>query len=271
MLKQARTLLSGVPGDTLAGLLLAAIAIPEQLATARLAGMPPASGLFTFAAGAVGFAVFGTNRFLSAGAGSTIAPIFAGSLALLAIVGSSDYAALVALFSIMVGIVLIGAALLRAGWVADLLSIPVTTGLMAGIAIHIIVGQLPSVLGLHDAHGTMAAQAIQIMHRLPDTNPYALAIGLFVLVATQATERWAKHLPGALLALITVAGATALLHLDRHGVDVLGALPATLPHLALPVARLDDVLRISPLVLIVAGPPQVWGWEVQSAIFASVI
>jgi SulP family sulfate permease len=252
VLKQARTILSGVPRDTMAGLLLAAIAIPEQLATARLAGMPPEAGLFTFAAGAVGFAVFGTNRFLSAGADSTIAPIFAGSLALLAGAGSSDYAALAALFSIMVGIVLVGAALLRAGWVADLLSIPVTTGFMAGIAIHIIVGQIPSVLGLPDAHGMMVTQAIRIMHRLLDTNPYALAIGLFVLVATQATERWAKHLPGALLALIAVAGATALLHLDRHGVDVLGALPATLPHLALPVAKLDDVLRISPLVLIVA-------------------
>jgi SulP family sulfate permease len=252
VLKQARTLMSGVPRDTQAGLLLAAIAIPEQLATARLAGMPPEAGLFTFAAGAIGFAVFGTNRFLSAGADSTIAPIFAASLALLAAAGSSDYAALAALFSIMLGIVLVGAALLRAGWVADLLSIPVTTGFMAGIAIHIIVGQIPSLLGLPDVHGMMATQAIQILQRLPDTNPYALAIGLFVLVATQATERWAKHLPGALLALIAVVGATALLHLDRYGVDVLGALPATLPHPALPVARLGDVLRIVPVVLIVA-------------------
>src|SRR5690348_3781512 len=145
--KQPRARLIGLPRDVLAGLLLAAIAVPEQLATARLAGLSPEAGLFTFAAGAIGFAVFGTNRFLSAGADSTVAPIFAGGLAVLAAIGSPDYAASAALLSVMVGIVLIGSALLRAGWVADLLSIPVTAGFMAGIAVHIIVGQLPSVLG----------------------------------------------------------------------------------------------------------------------------
>lgn len=236
----------------LAGLLLAAIAVPEQLATARLAGLPPEAGLFTFAAGAIGFAVFGTNRFLSVGADSTITPIFAGGLVALAALGSSHYAALAALLSVMVGIVLIGSAVLRAGWVADLLSIPVTAGFMAGIAIHILVGQLPSVLGVPDAHGTLAAQVGQILHRLPDTNPYALGIGLFVLVATQATERVAKRLPGALLALIAVTVATAMLHLQQHGVDVLGKLPGALPRLALPATSPGDILQLSPLALIVA-------------------
>jgi MFS superfamily sulfate permease-like transporter len=124
LLKQRPAQLIALPRDALAGLLLAAIAIPEQLATARLAGLPPEAGLFTFAAGAVGFAVFGTNRFLSAGADSTIAPIFAGGLAMLVAVSTPDYAALAALLSVMVGIVLIGSALLHAGWVADLLSVP---------------------------------------------------------------------------------------------------------------------------------------------------
>ena len=90
----------------------------------------------------------------------------------------------------MVGIVLIGAALLRAGWVADLLSIPVTAGFMAGIAVHIIVGRLPSVLGVPDTQGTLTARFVQVLHRLPDANAYALGIGLFVLVATQATSGW---------------------------------------------------------------------------------
>jgi sulfate permease, SulP family len=252
MPKQRRAQLIALPRDALAGLLLAAIAIPEQLATARLAGLPPEAGLFTFAAGAVGFAVFGTNRFLSAGADSTIAPIFAGGLAALAAIGSPNYAAFAALLSVMVGIVLIGSALLRAGWVADLLSIPVTAGFMAGIAVHIVVGQLPSVLGVPDTQGTLAARFVQILHRLPDANPYALGIGLFVLVATQATERLAKRLPGALLALTAVAITTAALHLERHGVDVLGILPATLPRIALPTTKLGDALRILPLALIVA-------------------
>ena len=252
MLNPWRAQLIGLPRDALAGLLLATIAIPEQLATARLAGMRPEAGLFTFAAGAVGFAVFGTNRFLSAGADSTIAPIFAGGLAMMATLGSPDYTALATLLSVMVGVVLIGSAVFRAGWIADLLSIPVTAGFMAGISAHIIVGQLPSVLGVTHTPGTLAAQFLQILHRLPDVNPYAIGIGLFVLVATQATERVAKRLPGALLALTAVAVATGTLHLERHGVDVLGPLPVTLPRITLPATKLGDVLLISPLALIVA-------------------
>jgi SulP family sulfate permease len=252
MLTKWRTELHGLPRDALAGLLLAAIAIPEQLATARLAGMPPEAGLFSFAAGAIGFAVFGTNRFLSAGADSTIAPIFAGSLAGLAASGSPQYAALAGLLSLMAGIVLIAAALLRAGWVADLLSIPVTTGFMAGIAIHIIVGQLPSVLGVPGAHGTLGAQCMHLLRHLPDINPYALGIGVFVLATTRASEHVSKRLPGALLALIIVAAAAAALHLQSHGVDVLGALPATVPRIALPAADPTAIPGIAPLALIVA-------------------
>ncbi len=252
MPKQRRIQFGGLPRDALAGLLLAAIAIPEQLATARLAGMPSEAGLLTFVAGAIGFAVFGTNRFLSAGANSTIAPIFAGGLALLAAIGSPDYAALAGLLSVMVGIVLIGTALLRAGWIADLLSIPVTAGFMAGVAVHIIVGQLPSVLGVPDTHGTLPLQTYELLHRLRGANPYALGIGLFVLVATQAGERIAKHLPGALLALIAVTIITAALHLEQQGVTVLGALSATRPHIALPTTKPGDILQIAPLALIVA-------------------
>lgn len=247
-----RQIIAGLPRDVLAGLLLAAIAIPAQLATARLAGMPPQAGLFTFAAGAVGFAVFGTNRFLVAGADSTIAPIFASGLAALAVVGSPDYAAMATLLSIMVGAILIVSALLRAGWIADLLSIPVTTGFMAGIAIHITIGQLPAVLGLPAADGTLAAQGLQILQRLPQTNGYALAIGLFVLTVTQAAEWGMKRLPGAFLALVVVTVATAVLHLDRFGVRLLDAVPAALPGISLPSTDAADLLRLTPLSLIVA-------------------
>ena len=249
---QRQVHLNGLPRDALAGLLLAAIAIPAQLATARLAGMPPESGLFTFAAGAFGFALIGTNRFLSAGADSTIAPIFAGGLAAMAAAGSPEYAALAGLLALMVGVLLLGAAVLRASWVADLLSIPVTTGFMAGIAVHIIVGQVPSVLGVPDADGSLAARCLQILHHLPSTNPYAVAIGLFVLLVTQITDRVAKRVPGALLALVAVATATAAFHLTRHGVEVLDALTPSLPHVTIPAANFGEMLRILPLALIVA-------------------
>src|SRR3974377_1099368 len=112
--------------DLIAGLMLAAIAIPGQLAAARLAAMPPGTGLYAFAAGSLAFAAFGANRFMSVAADSTIAPIFAGGIASVAAIGSPHYAELVTLLALMVGAVLVTIGLIRAGWLATLLSIPVT-------------------------------------------------------------------------------------------------------------------------------------------------
>src|SRR5271157_1299818 len=96
-----------LPRDLVAGLMLAAIAIPGQLATARLAGMPPQTGLYAFAAGSLAFAAFGANRFMSVAADSTIAPIFAGGLASIAVAGSADYTEMATLLALMVGLILV--------------------------------------------------------------------------------------------------------------------------------------------------------------------
>src|ERR1700684_2009614 len=123
--------------DLFAGLTLAAIAIPEQMATARLGGFAPQIGFFAFLAGSLAFAAFGSNRFLSCGADSTITPIFAGGLALLAASGSPDYLTLAAALALMVGLFLLAAGIFHLGWIADLLLIPVATGVLVGIAGHI--------------------------------------------------------------------------------------------------------------------------------------
>src|SRR5215475_10723267 len=128
-----------LPADLVAGLTLAAIAIPEQMATARLGGFEPQIGFFAFIAGSLGFAMLGSNRLLSCGADSTITPIFAGGLALMAAAGSPEYIALAAALALMVGAILVVGSLFRLGWIANLLSTPVTVGFLAGIAIHIMV------------------------------------------------------------------------------------------------------------------------------------
>src|SRR5262245_46058719 len=176
-----------LPRDFIAGVMLAAVAIPGQLATARLAGMPPETGLYAFAAGSLAFAAFGANRFMSVAADSTIAPIFAGALASMAVVGSAHYAELVPLLALMVGAILLAVGLLRAGWLATLLSIPVTTGFLAGIAIHIIVGELPTVLGISPEQGHLVQRLWHILGRLGEANPYALTLGGGVLAVTLGT------------------------------------------------------------------------------------
>ena len=245
--------IGGLPGDLVAGLMLAAIAIPGQLATARLAGMPPQTGLYAFAAGSIAFAAFGANRFMSVAADSTIAPIFAGGLASIATVSAVPYPQLAALLALMIGFVLVAVGLLKAGWLATLLSIPVTTGFLAGISVHIIVGELPTLLGVPGEKGHLLARLVDVLGRVGEANPYALGLGAGVLIVTLVASRISPRIPGALIGLIAAGIAVAWFHLGAHGVDLLGALSVPLPHVALPT--LPDVEafgRMVQLALVVA-------------------
>src|SRR6202035_629262 len=188
--------LSFLTHDLFAGLTLAAIAIPEQMATARLGGFSPQIGFFAFLAGSLAFAAFGSNRFLSCGADSTITPIFAGGLAALAATGSPDYQVLAAALALMVGLWLIGAGVFRLGWIADLLSIPVTTGFLAGISVHILVSQLPGILGQPSPDGPMLQRLAILAAHLNQTNPFTLLLGLGVLAVVALAERIDARIPG---------------------------------------------------------------------------
>jgi SulP family sulfate permease len=239
-------------GDLIAAMTLAAIAIPEQLATARLAGMAPMAGLYAFAAGTFAFAAFGANRFVSVGADSTIAPIMAGALVALAVPGSVQYSTMAATLALLVGLVLVLARIVRAGWIADLLSIPVTTGFLAGISIHIIVGQLPSILGIDAIHGNLVERLSDVIGRARHFHALPLTIGLGVLALSQIAERRDARIPGALIGLVIGAVAVRLFALDQHGVAVLGALPIAPPALTLALPSWDDVTQLLPAALIVA-------------------
>jgi sulfate permease, SulP family len=242
-----------LPRDIVAGVMLAAIAIPGQLATARLAGMPPETGLYAFAAGSLTFAAFGANRFMSVAADSTIAPIFAGGVASLAAVGSPHYAELVTLLALMVGAILLAVGLLRAGWLATLLSIPVVTGFLAGIAIHIIVGELPTLLGVPEERGHLLLRLFHVLGRLGETNLYTLALGACVLIVTLGAARISSKIPGALIGIVGAGLAVALFHLQTRGVSLLNTLSIELPRPALPsLPGTRELGHLVPLALIVA-------------------
>jgi MFS superfamily sulfate permease-like transporter len=242
-----------LPRDLVAGLMLATIAIPGQIATARLAGMPPETGIYAFVAGSLAFAAFGANRFMSVAADSTIAPIFAGGVASLAAVGSPRYADLVILLTLMVGAILVIIGLLRAGWLATLLSIPVTTGFLAGIAIHIAVGELPTLLGIPEARGPLVVRLFHLLGRVGESNLWTLAIGGGVLAITLAMARISSKIPGALLGIVAAGLAAALLDLESRGVSLLPPLSVVLPRPAFPsVPAGREIGQLLPLALIVA-------------------
>lgn len=238
--------------DLFSGLTLAAIAIPEQMATARLGGFAPQIGFFAFLAGSLAFAVFGSNRFLSSGADSTITPIFAGGLALLAASGTPQYLVLAAALALMVGLLLLAAGIFRLGWIADLLSIPVTIGFLVGISVHILVSQLPVILGLPSPGGPMLQRVAILARHLGETNLFTLVIGLGVLGIIAASERIDARIPGALIGLALAGVGAVLLGLESRGVTVLGAVSVAPPALALPDISAGHFASLVSLSLIIS-------------------
>lgn len=233
-----------LPGEVLAALMLLAIALPEQLATARLMGMAPITGLVAFAAGTLAFAAFGTTRALSVGADSTIAPIMAATLATLALPGSPHYVALAGMLATLTGAALILSRPLRLGWIADLLSIPVTTGFMAGIAVHILASALPPVLGIDAGGGGLPQRLLALARALPHTDPATALLGFGTAAVCLAARRVSRHFPGALLAMALAAAAVPALGL---AVPMLGALPRHLPMPVLLWPSLTEALALVPL------------------------
>jgi SulP family sulfate permease len=244
--------LRNLGADVVAGLTLAAIAIPSQMATARLANFTPQIGLLALIAGAIGFALFGDSRRLSVGADSTIAPIFAGALAVLAAAGPAHYASAATALSIGVGVILICAGVLRFGFVADLLSIPVTTGFLIGIAGHILILQAPAVFGVEGIDGPLLQQTLSLVAGAGSANPWTLSIGLGVLAIMLLGESWSPRFPGALIGLCLALLATITLGLEARGVATLGSTAGAAPRLSLPTISWDEFRIVAPLAVLIA-------------------
>lgn len=240
-----------LPGDLMAGLTLAAIAIPEQMATARLGGFAPQIGFFAFMAGSLGFALLGGNRFLSCGADSTITPIFAGGLAALAMAGSPEYQGLAIALALMVGAMMLAGGAFRLGGIANLLSMPVMVGFLAGISVHIVVSQLPGVLGLGSPSGPTLDRIGVLASQIGRINPITLCIGLGVLAVVFISEKISAKIPGALIGLVAATLATIALGLESKGVNVVGAVPGTLPRPTLPVLAPEQWVHLVPLAFVV--------------------
>jgi len=240
-----------VPGDLMAGLTLAAIAIPEQMATARLGGFAPQIGFFAFMAGSLGFALLGGNRFLSCGADSTITPIFAGGLAALAATGTPEYQGLAIALALMVGAMMLAGGAFRLGGIANLLSVPVMVGFLAGISVHIIVSQLPGVLGLSSPSGPTLDRIGMLAGELGRSNPFTLCIGFGVLAAVFISERISAKIPGALIGLVGATLTTIALGLEGKGVSVVGSVPGTLPRPTFPELAPELWVRLVPLAFVI--------------------
>ena len=243
---------SWLGGDAAAAATLLVIAVPEQLATSRLAGMPPITGFYAFLAGSVLFALLGTSPQLSVGADSTIAPLVAAGVAALAASGSAHYVDLMGILAVMAAVLVMLVWLLRLGWIAELLSAPIITGFLAGVGVVIVVHQLPDLLGVQSGGGSTLARLQDIANHLGDVSGWTIAIGLGVLVTVAAIERINRRLPGALVALAGSTALVAVAGLDHHGVAILGHVAHGAPRLGLRGLTLHTIGKLAPLAAVVA-------------------
>src|SRR3984957_6381230 len=219
--------------DLVAGLTLLVIAVPEQLATSRLAGMPPITGFYAFVAGTVLFALLGSNPQMSVGADSTIAPLFAVGIAHLAPAGSAHYVDLVGILAVMVGVLVMLVSILRLGWIADFLSTPIVTGFMGGVAVIIVIHQLPDFLGLPSAGGSNTHRVGFVFTHLAQVNGWTVVIGLGVLAVMFVSAHLDRRIPGGLIGLVGSTALGGVLGLQAQGVAVLGTIQGGAPKFGL--------------------------------------
>ena len=232
--------------DVIAAAAVWAVLVPEGIAYASLAGMPPATGLFAALAPLLAYAVFGTCRQLTVGPSSAIAAYSAAAVAQVALGDPTRFIALSALLALLVGVLLLVAGLARAGFIADFFARPVLTGFVAGLALVIGVGQLSKLLGVEGGGTGFFGKLADLIPQLGGASLLTLAIGVASLAIIFALRAYAPKVPAMLVVVALGIAAVAAFDLQDHGVAIVGAMPDGLPSLTFPSFRLSDVVDLLP-------------------------
>ncbi len=238
--------------DLLAGVTIGAIAIPGQIAVAKVAGMPPTTGLWACVAAGIFAALLVANRVLWIGSDSTTAPLIFAGLTVAAAPGSEQYVRLAVTLALCVGVIFLVVAIAKMQWIADLLSRPVVVGFMAGVATIIVVGQLASLLGIPSGGKSTLEKLWNVLSNMDKINWLAAAIGIASLIALTLFTRINRKLPGALLVMTLATLATALLSLTRFDLEVLGPLQTGAPQWVWPDLSLDAIRVVLPTAFAIA-------------------
>jgi high affinity sulfate transporter 1 len=235
--------------DLVAGAVLTALLVPQGMAYAQLAGLPAITGLYTSITCLLAYAVFGPSRILVLGPDSSLGPMIAATILPLLVAGGDPEraVALASMLALMVGVVMVVAGWTGLGFVADLLSKPTMIGYMNGLALTILVGQLPKLLGFSvDADGLLA-EIGGFVQGVADGEvvPAAAAVGLVGVALILVLQRWLPKVPAVLVMVVAAIGVATVLDLGARGVDLVGVLPQGFPPLTLPSISWSDV---GPLV-----------------------
>jgi high affinity sulfate transporter 1 len=229
------------PHDLIAGLSVAAVALPVGVAYAQLAGFNPVVGLYVSILPLVAYALFGTSRQLVVGPDAATCALVAAAVTPLAGGDPALYLSLAIAMTALAGLLCIGASFLRLGAVADFLSKPILVGFLNGISLFILVGQLGKLLGFSITAKGITPKLLEVAQKIDQTHWPTLAVGLATLVTYIVSKKVLPRLPAPLVALVGSGLVVALLGLDARGVAVVGAVPAGLPVFKLPTLSLDQL------------------------------
>ncbi len=223
-----------IRADVIAGLTVWAVLVPEALAYATIAGVPPVVGLYAAIPSLVLYAAAGSSRHLVVGPMSATAALSAASVAPFAGGDQTQFIALTTALAVVTGILGLLAGLLRLGFIASFISEPVLKGFIVGLALTIVIGQVPKLFGIPKSDGDFFQQAWGVIIHLGDTQGLTLLVGGLSLAVVLAVKRWAPLVPGSLLVVLLGTAASVLFDLQARGVDIVGEIDSGLPSFGLP-------------------------------------
>ena len=238
--------------DVIAALTVWALLVPEAMAYAGIAGLPPEAGLYAAPLALLGYAIFGTSRHLNVGPSSTVAVLSFAIIGVIAVGGTEEFIALSAGLAILTGIVLTVAGLLKLGVLADFLSKPVLGGFIIGLAITIAFGQVGKIVGYDVEADGFFREVLQFVLGIGQLHAPTLIVGVISLALLFLMHAYTPKIPAAITVLILSIVLSTLLDFESYGVHIVGAIPAGLPPIGLPDVTLWDLYRLLPGAFAVA-------------------
>ena len=228
-------------GDVLAGAIVAALLVPQSLGYARIAGVPVEVGLYAVPLALLAYAVLGSSPQLIVGPASTVAIVSGSLVADIARDNPEDAVAITSALAIVAGLVLALTGLLRVAWLAEFLSKPIVTGFVFGLTLTIVIGELPTLLGIPKPSGGLIGVLIRTIQNIGDMHAATSVVGSTALLILFAGRKLTARVPWGLVVLVAGVSASRLLDLEADGVAVIGDVPSGLPPLGLPLVPWDDL------------------------------
>jgi high affinity sulfate transporter 1 len=232
---------SRLRGDLLAGAMVAALLVPQSLGYARIAGVPVQVGLYSVPLALIAYAVLGSSPQLIVGPASTVAIVSGSLVADIARDNPQDVVAITSALAIAAGLVLVAIGAMRIAWLAEFLSKPIVTGFVFGLTLTIVIGELPTLLGIPKPSGDLIGVLVRTIRRVGDTDVRTLLVGGVALALIFGGRSITARVPWGIVTLVGGVVASRLMDLPSHGVAMIGEVPSGLPPIGLPLIPRSDV------------------------------